>query len=528
MTTPQSRKLFKVGPVGVRVRTTPSTTGIEVRRAPGGEILDCDANTRTVAENYIWWQHRDGWSAAGKADGSEVYMTEQLPAPAAEVSSLPVASEDFVFKIGNQMVRVRQSPSINGAMVRWLNPGDEITAKGGSRTEADGFVWWQHAEGWSAERSLTDETLVFLYRPLPPAPPAATTPAETTPQPAVNPNIAPPAAAPPADATPAPTVITEIPAAVGTPVPAVTVTIAPPSSTPPPAVGTPTPPTDMLVNRNSVRVRQSPSLSGAMIRWLDPGTKITTTARHEAEGYIWRLHNDGWTAERSQDGSQIFLVDPTTFDNRPDQTAPEQPNAGAPNLRSLPQINNLFSRLPVSLDQTQWWQYFGNNVFAFNLYARGKTWYKYCQLLHGGVDFGNSITRGVPIYAGVSGRVTHVVTNVYQPNGIFVKSGDFTIIYGHTANPRVQIGSTVTPDTQIGEVQVPGQEHLHLEVRYKEVWIVNPLEFFPENLSNQIIAKFPPGARYFYRDASWDRWQTPYDQPVLKLGGSPLGPHAGR
>jgi hypothetical protein len=38
--------------------------------------------------------------------------------------------------------------------------------------------------------------------------------------------------------------------------------------------------------------------------------------------------------------------------------------------------------------------------------------------------------------------------------------------------------------------------------------------------------------QHFYRDATWTQWQTPYDQPILKLSAPGaveiIGPHGRR
>lgn len=551
MTTPSNKKVFKVGAVGVRIRTEPRRGASEVRWAKAGELLSCDLNSRTEAEGFVWWHHPEGWSAERNTAGTEFYMHEQTaaetPAAAAPVTtpgaststpattatpvttSAPVttgapvtigapatagASTIHGYKVGSMMVRVRATPSLSGAEVRWLNPGEVVQCDENTRTTADGYVWIKHQFGWSAVRNL-DESLIFLYvppsaEPTPAAPATTVTPVATTtaPAPAVTTPTT-PAAAP--DAT---SRASAIPTSVI------------------PAATTPAAPSKVFrVSRTQVRVRAKPSLTGEMVRWLLPGETITVDTRQEADGFIWWHHSEGWTAERSLDGTQEFLVDPETFAKREAEAAAAAAtpsSVSAPDGTTLPNLNSLFTRFPMALEQTEWWQYFGNNVFAYNLWRDGKKWYSYCQALHGGLDFGNSRVSGIPIYAGVHGTYQKTITSSYAPFGIFVKSGDYTIIYGHLINPRqFAAGAIITPDTVLGECQVPGQNHLHLEVRYKEVWIVNPLLFFSEAMRAQVFNKFPPGPNHFYRDARWSRWQTPLDQPILKLGAADIiGPHA--
>ncbi|MBZ0278545.1 MAG: hypothetical protein K8I60_20525, partial [Anaerolineae bacterium] len=274
------------------------------------------------------------------------------------------------------------------------------------------------------------------------------------------------------------------------------------------------------------------------VKWLAPGTTIAVvpTSRTEADGWVWWQHADGWSAEKKVDGSEVNLFEPGTVKIDPAQAAKVTKSPlsdvklapdGLPDVNQLPMRDSIFKRLPVDLDKTRWWQYYGNNNFAVNLWKEGKTWYKYAQALHGGLDFGNSNDKGVLIYAGVDGTFNKLDTKFTRPNGQWVTVGDYTIIYGHLTNPRpFNPGDVITPDTVMGEIDLGGQNHLHLEVRYLGKWILNPLLFMPGDLRDQLMKKFPPGEKYFYKDAGWNQWQTPFDQPVLTLGGSIIGPMA--
>lgn len=288
--------------------------------------------------------------------------------------------------------------------------------------------------------------------------------------------------------------------------------------------------TEFVVGRAQVRVRGGAGLTFAHVKWLNPGERlnIVPDSRTEADGYIWWQHDAGWSAEKNLAGTQIFLYSPAEFEDRPALEDVPQFVDGLPDPATLPLLDTLFKRLPVALSQTRWWQYFGNNVFAYNLWAQGKTWYSYAQGLHGGVDFGNSTDAGVKVYAGVENGVFNKKDTAYtRPNGMWVTVGDYTIIYGHLTNvPDLQPGAAVGVDTVLGEIQLGGQNHLHLEIRYKGQYIVNPILFFSPTDRDAIVSKWPPGSRYFYQGGGWSEWITPLDQPVLKLGGELIGPHA--
>jgi len=388
------------------------------------------------------------------------------------------SAEKKRFVVGSQQLRVRSQASLKSATVTWLQPGAQLEVDAASRTEADGYVWWQHERGWSAEKNSSGSEI----------------------------NMTEMQAAPP------PTKQTKEIAGVKT-----------------------EERTEFQVGPQQVRVRQQPSLKAAHVMWLAPGMviQVVPTSRTEADGYVWWQHASGWSAEKNSSGSEINLFEPGTV--KIEETAGKTTKSGAPSVPlgpdGLPDVNHLpfkdtmFQRFPVDQDKIRWWQYYGNNVFARNLWAEGKTWYKYCQALHGGLDFGNSNDKGVLIYAGVEGTYDKLDKMYTRPNGQWVKVGDYVIIYGHLVNPRpFSAGDPIHPDTVMGEIDLGGQNHLHLEIRYMGKWIVNPLLYMSQEMRDWVTKKFPPGEKYFYKDAGWGQWQTPLDQPVLILGGPVIGP----
>jgi hypothetical protein len=480
------KKIFQVGPNQVRVRQQPNLSGTMVRWLDPGAQLEVDADSRTEADGYVWWRHSAGWSAERNSGGSEVYLFEAVPAPT------PSAPDHKLFRVGSAQLRVRSEPHLRGAMVRWINPGEVVEVDSDSRTERDGYIWWRHSAGWSAERTVHGSEVFMIDVP----PVALPVP------------------------VPAPT-----PTPMPTPAPAPTTPTAPTVPTAPttPTESQPPPPQKAFkVASVKVRVRSQPHLRGWMVRWLDPGTLLDVDggSRTEADGYVWWRHNEGWSAERNLVGSEVYLVDPSTPVDIPAPRTNEPPT-----VDTLPLRDSLFADLPVALNRTLWWQYFGNNVYAYRIWSQGTRWYKYTQSLHGGLDFGNSWTRGVPVVAGVTGTFKYHDRIHTQPNGLWVKVGDYTVIYGHLANPRLfRVDDPIQPDTVLGELDFGGQNHLHLEVRYRDRWIINPLLLMPEAMRHALIAKFPPSDEYFY---PWHQWQTPLDQPIITLGGDPIGPSAG-
>jgi hypothetical protein len=487
----------------VRVRSAPALSGQHLKWLSPGEQISVDTAARQEADGYVWWQHAAGWSAERSlTDDSEIYLRE-----------VPQVAETAArrFHVGIRQVRVRSAPTLRAAHVKWLNPDEEVDVDPASQQEADGFIWWRHADGWSAERNASG-SLIFLVE-IEAAPTVEDTSADSTD--ADDPLWVPAEEAPATEDTP--------PAADGP------LWVPAEESTPTTDTTSPTGERDFVVGKQMVRVRSGPTLSAAHVRWLLPGEQITTevSSRTEADGYIWYQHAAGWSAERSLDGSEQYLYDPEEFANRPLEDGFVSFTDGLPDVDALPMRDALFTSLPVPLAQTQWWQYFGNNVYAYNLWASGKTWYAYAQGLHGGLDFGNS-TAAVPVVAGTTGTFIKRETRYTKPNGMWVKVDDYTVIYGHLANvPTISPGAAINPDTVLGTLDVSLQRHLHLEVRYRDKWIVNPLLLMPEAMRNSLIAKFPPGPDYFYQSATWQQWIAPLDQPVLELSGALIGPHAG-
>lgn len=475
------KKIFQVGPNQVRVRAQPGLSAAHVRWLDPGTRIECEPDSRREVDGYVWWRHANGWSAERTISGSEIYLFAAVAAPTPSVGK-------NLFQVGSEQVRVRSDPGLRGAFVRWLQPGEFLEVEVNSRREVDGYVWWKHQFGWSAERNLNGQEVYLIDVPdvIAPAPTPAT-PAPASPTPAT-----------PAATAPSQSQVVEF--------------------QPPP------PKKAFKVASVKVRIRTAANLRADLVRWLDPGTLLDVdgNSRCEVDGYVWWRHNEGWTAERNVAGSELYLVDPSTPVDIPAPRTNEPPT-----LETLPLHDSLFKRLPVDFDKILWWQYFGNNDFQYRIWQRGDQWYKYSQSLHGGLDFGNSRDPGVLVYAGVEGTFKFHDRSSTRPNGLWVKVGDYTIIYGHLINPRLfRVGDPIGVNTVLGEIQFGGENHLHLEIRYRDRWIVNPLLFMPEEMRNQIIRKFLPGPKYFYRDANWNQWQSPLDQPILVLGGPVIGPNA--
>jgi len=473
------KRTFEVvdGPLSARLEPN----GQWLKQYETGYQFVAETDTKTTVAGYEWMQHDEGWSAIRSVDKSRIFAKKVKDEPAPENKE---PESTAVYLKTNRNVRVRSQPTLGGAMVRWLDADEIIESTTTSRTESDGYVWWQHKEGWSASKSL-DGRWVFMEEVEQPTDNTPATP-PTTEQPVEEPKEEPkeePQQQPPAPATPTSNVL-------------------------------------KLQAKVDVRVRSEADLNGTFIKWIPAGTivEFNKSSEKSNDGYIWLHHADGWSAWKNTSGSMVFLVEPGTVEQVATMTA------DGPDVTTLPHLKTLIQRMPVDLGQTHWFQYFGNNVYA---YTHGTSWGydRYAQGLHSGLDFGNN-NAYVPTYAGIEG--TFVREDRY---GIRMKAGDYTVIYQHLTNTtKFSVGQTIGVNTKLGELDPSSSRlrHLHFEIRYKGSWIVNPLYFMSDEMVNAITSKFNPSKPiYFYKSGAWNKWQTPMDQPVIKLGGPVIGPTAG-
>lgn len=140
---------------GLNVRTDPRHNASKV---PGaglgyGDILEVNADSRTVAMNFEWWEHARNpgwWSAARKIAPESVYLKPyQLPYDVPDTDTTQ-------FEVVIDALKVRSQPRLGNTLVagQTLRRGQRLVFK--NRTEADGFLWWEqvdHPGWWSASGS---------------------------------------------------------------------------------------------------------------------------------------------------------------------------------------------------------------------------------------------------------------------------------------------------------------------------------------------------------------------------------------
>ena len=224
-----------------------------------------------------------------------------------------------------------------------------------------------------------------------------------------------------------------------------------------------------------LNVRLLPTISAEMVRQLKSGVVVTVDLpinTKSADGYVWvQIDELGWAALGSQNGEHVFL----------------KPLGGGANL---------FSALPINIDKVEWVHPFGDTHNARN-YGEEHGYNRYSQGKHGGIDFGTG-DKVVGVYVATRGRVTRKST---QHSGVLVviEVPPFDIYYNHLMDVPHSIipGAIVESDTYLGSINTEhiGNEHLHLEIRYKKTTLVNPASMLPPMEWHNINWRdYPPDA----------------------------------
>lgn len=605
---PPARRLFRVSGTRLRARRLPRRHSATLAQVPHGSLVEVGGDSRTVTEGYVWWRAAQGWLPQGRSDRRHTLMVEVTPATPPRGQTLPARHERAPagrdapetplkrFRVIADGLRVRSQPAPGRDFLRAprLQRGDELLVDADAWVEADGFRWWFHGSGWSAELAFGSG-----LRLLEDLTPAVTRMRSSRPPPA------------PFNAQAG-----DFRAWRDPPLPEGSEgedgeTLTGDSGE------EEEPRKRFRVLAPRLKIRSHPSLAGSKneVRLLEGETiEVGAGAWVEEDSFVWWLHGPGWSVERSVDERLRFMEDltpevgrspdgargrPTAFPGAPPLREGRQrwqvlaltlpvhdaPGAGAVrsgrleqgdilhvpdeaarlveaedylwlrheggwsavrrldgrrefllNLDELPLLGSLLKRHPVNLDEVNWVQYFGNTSFAARR-GRDFSYHRYAQGLHSGLDYGCYINEppGPRIFAGLEG-VSDGRGYKYGPNRLDVRVGPYRIIYGHLGSPgNLPREAPVTPLTVMGRIE-DTLHHLHLEIRYKDAFILNPLLFMPRELVIDFVDRFPlqvprgdgSHAMRFRQTDNWDRWLQPLEQPVIRLGGEVIGPMATR
>jgi hypothetical protein len=161
-----------------------------------GQTVMVDPDSRTLADEFVWYRHALGWSAVARIDGTEYLMLpvdasgnviEPPPPPAPPVDVPPVVvvappvdvppvvvvappnterpakPTMLKFRVTALTVNIRTAPRTGNDTLsgKRLVRGDIVEVDQASRTEANGFIWWQHKLGWSSSRAM-DGSLILM------------------------------------------------------------------------------------------------------------------------------------------------------------------------------------------------------------------------------------------------------------------------------------------------------------------------------------------------------------------------------
>lgn len=617
---------FRVSAASLRARRLPRRRSTVLGRLPYGSMVEVSGDSRTEMDGYVWWRGPQGWLPQRRSDRRHTLMVEVTPATPPQGQALlashlrPPQGVDGPetalkrFRVLADGLSVRSQAALRSDYLRAarLQRDDELWVEADAWVERDGFRWWFHGTGWSAElaagsglRFLEDLTPA-LQRMRASRPPLAQFGVQSAPLRAWSDG--------PSDSARVGGEVREI-----TKNGDVTETVDGAEEVEPgDEVGLEE---EAPVKRFRVRVprlaiRSHPSLSGTKneTRLLEDETiEVRADAWVEEDDFLWWLHGPGWSVERGLEGEVRFMEDLTPEIGRSVEGARGRPEdfPGAPpprdtrprwqvlalslpvqdapgsksvrsgrleqgdvlrvpddparlveaddylwlrhgegwsavrrldgraefllNLDSLPLLGTLLRRHPVDLKDANWAQYFGNTSFAWRR-GREYSYHRYAQGLHSGLDYGSykDVRPGPRVFAGLEGA-SDGRGNKYGPNRLDVRVGPYRIIYGHLGSPaNLPRGAPVSPRTQMGRIE-DTLFHVHLEIRYKDSYVLNPLLFMSSRMVHEFVERFPlrvgraddTHVMRFMQTESWDRWLTPLDQPVIRLGGELIGPTAG-
>lgn len=444
-------KKFKVMQL-LSIRTHPSTDASRLDHyLQPGDRLEVEPDSRRDDGQYIWWQHKGQalWSAEREINGT-VFMKEIVEKKTQPKNETRKIRFRALKPIGALERPRLTAPVVGGSIV---DAGTIIIVNQGSRRRADGIFWWRNSTGWYAQKKVDDSDIYLERVGKQPKPPQEEKEEQTG-------NVR---------------------------------------------------NYEVLV---SLSIRTEPGLNAsALEKGLQVGEviEVDQNTRRTADNYVWMRHSRGWSAERTADGSTVYL----RVTEKSVTIPSPQPGDEPPNVDALPMRDNLFQRLPVDMGNVSWVQYYGNTQFAYEN-GRQYSYDKFFQGLHPAIDLGNS--TGIPVYAGVQGVF------VDQDSArLYVKSGEYILVYQHLQNRHYQPDGEVTPNLLLGEMD--GTNHVHVEVRFagRNGWLINPLLMMPEPMRRAITNRFVPYSDHFQ---PYHLWQTPLDQPVIRFGGPVIGPLA--
>lgn len=166
---PEKIRFFQITDGPVTIRKAPDPSSEKVGEIANGVFIEVDPNSRTVNAGFIYWQHSKGWSAERRIGAGAPFMTPSAepppPAPAVDLTVTADGTPIQFFEVVEGPISIRSEPSLSAARLGQFSAGEQFEVIQRSRTENQGYVWWQHSKGWSPERKVGSESAYVTVIP---------------------------------------------------------------------------------------------------------------------------------------------------------------------------------------------------------------------------------------------------------------------------------------------------------------------------------------------------------------------------
>lgn len=157
-------RTFRVINAPLNIRNAPGINGTRVIGTFAVDQTFTEIGEPREADGFRWIQHERGWSAERSLTDGRVFAEVLASEPAAT----PPTAARRTLRVNTPVLNIRRAPSLSAPVLSVAFSGERLTETGEPR-EADGFRWFQHERGWSAERKLdSNESYAVEVQEMPP------------------------------------------------------------------------------------------------------------------------------------------------------------------------------------------------------------------------------------------------------------------------------------------------------------------------------------------------------------------------
>ncbi|MFN7210251.1 MAG: peptidoglycan DD-metalloendopeptidase family protein, partial [Aggregatilineales bacterium] len=157
-------RTFRVINAPLNIRNAPGINGTRVIGTFAVDQTFTEIGEPREADGFRWLQHERGWSAERSLTDGRVFAEVVASEP---VTTPPTAARRTL-RVNTPVLNIRRAPSLSAPVLGIAFSGERLTETGEPR-EADGFRWFQHERGWSAERKLdSSESYAVEVQEMPP------------------------------------------------------------------------------------------------------------------------------------------------------------------------------------------------------------------------------------------------------------------------------------------------------------------------------------------------------------------------